>query len=244
MSSTELRKQREWLEREQRILQVARDQLVRDGYHGLNMDRIAFQLQYSKGTIYRHFDCKEEIVIAMAVETMETRVALFRKAAEHRACSRHRLMAIGVATELFVRLFPMHFKFEQVLRLDSIWEKTSEKRRSLLKTCESRCVEIVAGLVRDGLSRGELELPSETTPEDLVFGLWAMTFGSFSIMTTSESLRELGIEHPLAVMNRHIELVLDGYRWQPLSSEEPQDPLRERIRQEVFGEEFRRLEAP
>ncbi len=34
--------------------------IVRDGYHGLSMDRIAEALEYSKGTIYQHFSCKKK----------------------------------------------------------------------------------------------------------------------------------------------------------------------------------------
>ena len=62
-------KKREILERENRILEVARPIVVREGYHGLNMDRIAEKLKYSKGTIYNHFSCKEEIMLESGVIT-------------------------------------------------------------------------------------------------------------------------------------------------------------------------------
>lgn len=243
MSVTQARRKREWAEREAKILAIAREHLVQSGYLGLNMDRIAAELEYSKGTVYNHFSCKEEIVAALAVETMETRVALFQRAASFRGVSRHRMAAVGVATELFVRLYPAHFKFEQALRLDSIWEKTSDERRSLVQTCETRCVEMVAGIVRDGLSRDELVLPTGSSPEDLVFGLWAMTFGAHAIMTSSECLGGLGITSPESVMQRHIEWVLDGYRWRPLSDETDGDALRARILAEVFPDEAKQLEA-
>ncbi|MFT5093045.1 MAG: AcrR family transcriptional regulator, partial [Porticoccaceae bacterium] len=67
------RKQREIKEREDRILGLARTMLAEGGYLGLSMDAIAEQLEYSKGTIYNHFPCKEEIIISLAVETMDRR---------------------------------------------------------------------------------------------------------------------------------------------------------------------------
>ena len=69
-------KKREILERESRILEVARPMVVREGYHGLNMDRIAEEVRYSKGTIYNHFSCKEEIIIAANGNAIETTSAL------------------------------------------------------------------------------------------------------------------------------------------------------------------------
>ncbi|MCA9258394.1 MAG: helix-turn-helix transcriptional regulator, partial [Planctomycetales bacterium] len=75
------RKQRELQEREARILEVSREVVVREGYHGLSMDRVAEALEYSKGTIYNHFSCKEDIILALAVQTTEKRTELFERAA-------------------------------------------------------------------------------------------------------------------------------------------------------------------
>src|SRR5690242_3515432 len=108
MKGTLTRKQREIQGREQRILDVARSMIVDDGYHGLSMDRIAEALEYSKGTIYQHFSCKEEILMALVNQTMERRLNMFRRAAAFRGRSRERLTAIGLAAELFFQLYPDH----------------------------------------------------------------------------------------------------------------------------------------
>lgn len=241
--NTSERKQKELADREEKILVAARKMLLTDGYHGLSMDRIAQNLQYSKGTIYNHFSCKEEIIIALATETMEIRVSLFRRGATFRGSARERLMALGVASELFYRLFPDHFVFEQIIRLDSVWEKTSEKRRSFCMKCEQSCMEIASALVREAVSRDEISLPEGTTPEDIIFGLWAMTVGAYSIMSTSESLVGLGVMHPAEVVNRHLEMVLDGYGWKPLSTDIDYSKARQKILAEVYPDELRSIQS-
>ena len=50
--------------------------MIEHGSHGLGMDRVAELLQYSKGTIYNHFSCKEEIIIALAIQTTEKRTRM------------------------------------------------------------------------------------------------------------------------------------------------------------------------
>ena len=120
--ATLTRKQREILEREQRVLALARKMLLSDGYHGLSMDRIAEGLEYSKGTIYNHFSCKEEILLALMEQTAEQRRSLFARAAVFPGDSRQRITAVGVAAELFVRLYPDHFQVEQIVRSSSIWK--------------------------------------------------------------------------------------------------------------------------
>ena len=235
------RKQREIQDREVRILKVARRMLVDGGYLGLSMDAIAAELEYSKGTIYNHFPCKEEIIIALAIQTMDKRTDMFQRAASLQADSRQRLSAIGVASELFVRLYPDHFSVEQLIRAASIWDKTSGKRQQTMHLAESRCMSIAAGVVRDGTARGDLELPEGMSPEGLVFGLWSLTFGAYSIIATSDGLQDHGLLDPYRTIRQQMNLTLDGYGWTPSSAEYDYMALFERQMAEVFPDEYRQI---
>ena len=231
-------KKQEIRDREARILELARRLVVTGGYHGLGLDSIATELGISRGTIYNHFKCKEEIILALLVETMDKRRDMFQRAASYQAIPRIRLAAIGVAAELFVRLYPDHFRVEQIVKSDSIWDKTTEERRALVKSCQMQCVGIVAGIVRDGLAQGHLTLPDRVTPEALVFGLWSMTEGAYSIVATSDAMTELGIVEPFPAIRHNIHSMLDGYGWTPLSSELDFDAEMEKLVREVFAKEF------
>ncbi len=147
-------KQQEIRDREVLILDLARAKLVTVGYLGLNMDLIAAELNYSKGTIYNHFSCKEEILLSLAIETLGKRGEMFQRGLDFEGLPRERMAAIGVAAELFVRLYPEHFQVERFIRSQSIWDKTSEERRTRLRWCESHCMELLAGVVRDGIAGG------------------------------------------------------------------------------------------
>ena len=227
-------KQREIQLRESKILEVARPLVVQEGYHGLRMDRIAEALDYSKGTIYNHFACKEEIIIALAIQNMTKRIELFRQAAQFKDCPRFRMVAIGCAAELFVKKYPDYFQFEQILRLDSVREKTSEKRRSVIQGCEMQCMGVVTGIVRDAIAVGDLQLPENLTPESLVFGLWSLTSGAYTIALSSESLTMIGVDQPFETVRIHVSGLLDGYRWKPLSNQFDSEELNDRIHREVF----------
>ena len=157
------------------------------------MDRIAEALEYSKGTIYQHFSCKEDILMALVNQAMECRLDLFRRAAAFRGRSRERMAAIGAACEVFFQLYPDHFHIEHVIRVTSVKEKTSEQRRLCLETCEASCSEIVRGVIRDAVAAGDLVLADDYGVEQVAFGLWSITFGGYSIAATSPSLANLGI---------------------------------------------------
>ena len=239
----ETRKEREYREREARMLDLAREMLMRDGYLGLNMERIASAVEYSKGTVYGHFPNKEEIILALAVETQKKRTEMFQRGAVFHGSSRDRITAIGAAAELFVRLHPSHFHVEQIVRLSSIWEKTSEKRRQIMRNGEMACVGVVGGVVRDAVARGELNLPEEVSPEDVVFGLWSTNFGAFTLLSTSNSLVDLGIENPVVAVRTCMNRMLDGFAWQPISSEFDYEAVYQRAMNEVFPDEYSQLQA-
>jgi AcrR family transcriptional regulator len=242
MSGTLTRKQREVQEREGRILEVAGSMIVQDGYHGLSMDRIAEALEYSKGTIYHHFSCKEEILLALVNQTMDRRLDLFRRAAAFRGGSRERIMAVGAACELFFQLYPDHLHIEHTVRISSIREKASAQRRTCLESSEARCSEVVRGVVRDAVAVGDWQVVDDFGVDELTFGLWSITFGGYSIAATSPSLSNLGIHEPLLAIRGNCIRLLDGVGWKPLSSEIDQSSLFDRIKREVFPAEFARIE--
>ena len=229
-------KKREIAAREEKILKLARSIIVRDGYHGLNMDRIAEGVSYSKGTIYNHFSCKEEIIIALAAKTAEKRVELFKRAAEFNGKSRFRLLAIALAAEMFVREFPDYFMFEEIIQLPSVREKTSQTRQSVIDGCELQCMSIVTGIVRDAIARKELILPKRVSPEELVFGFWSLTSGAYSITLRSQSLEQIGLTKPFETVRDHVSAMLDGYSWKPRAKSYDRDTILREIETSVLSD--------
>ena len=220
--------------------------IVRDGYHGLSMDRIAEEIEYSKGTIYQHFSCKEDILMASAIvnQTMERRLDLFQRAAAYPGRSRERMTAIGAASEVFFECYPDHIHTEHTIRISSIREKTSEERRVRFETCKARCSEVVRGVIRDAVAAGDLRVLPDYGVNELAFGLWAITFGGYSIAVTSPSLTDLGIHDPLGTIRGNCIRLLDGAGWKPLSSDEDLTSLIEPIKRQLVGAEIPRVEAP
>lgn len=238
------RKQREIEQRTREILRVAKPILLREGFHSLTMDRVAALMQYAKGTIYNHFPHKEEIVLALAIDAMRLRQALFAVAAGGRGSSRERLMGIGLACEYYTQHCREEFQVEQWMRHANIWDKSSAERQACIRECEAGCMSLVASLVREGIESGDLpgcapasssgsatgELQASEgegrntyashslSPEEMVFGLWAITFGSQILTASSPSLPALGVMDPIRSTRVHCCTLLNGFGWKPILS--------------------------
>lgn len=227
-------KQQEIHDRRRQVLDVAREMFRLRGYLGLNMDGIAAEMGVAKGTIYQHYKNKEEIILALAVETLEKRIAMFERAAVLRGKPRVRMAAIGCAAELFVINFPDHFELEKVLSCHSIIEKTSEKLQMMKTAAELKCISLVAGIVRDGIAVGDLVLPESVFPDQVVFGLWSATYGGYSVMDSRQTLEQMGIADGFQMVRDVNNRLLDGFGWKPLSTRFDYDAIFDQARREIF----------
>ncbi len=74
-STTKIReKKRRFLEREQRIIDVALELLLRDGIEQVTVSAIADQVGIGKGTVYKHFQSKSELLVRIVLD-YETHIA-------------------------------------------------------------------------------------------------------------------------------------------------------------------------
>ncbi|MEC8555907.1 MAG: TetR/AcrR family transcriptional regulator [Planctomycetota bacterium] len=236
------RKQREIQQRESQILSLARPILVSEGYQSLSMDRLATQMEYAKGTLYNHFPNKEEIVAALAIESLEMRREMFERASVLVQGSRLRMTAIGCACDVYASQCAEHFAVEQMLRNMVIWEKSSAKRQKIIQQCELRCMGVVAGVVRDAIAAGELKLPAKLSAEEFVFGFWSLTFGSHILMATSPSLPDVGVQDPVRSIRFHGWTMMNGYGWNPSVSFEETEAVMEELAPKILQAESEECE--
>jgi len=232
---TEDRRRIRLAERDTRILDAAREHLLRDGYHGLSMEGIAESIHFSRAVVYQHYKSKEDILVALAAQTGERRVELFERAAAFRGKPRERMLAIGEAVAHFALTYPSHFKTEHIIHTSSVRSKCSSENQLRLATCEAKCPQIAAGVVRDAIAHGDLVLPKGVAVEELTFGLWAMYFGGLFLMSSDVDLeRKGGVKEPMNALRRASGALLDGWGWKPLTSEWDYEATRKRVAQEVI----------
>ena len=237
MNAKKSAKQREIEQREQLLVQTAGQILLTEGIAALSMERLAEELKTAKGTIYNHFPNREELLLAMAVRAIDKRQSLFDAASMSKGCPRDRMVAMGIACEIYARNYPLHFVVECTVRHASIWERCSEERRDFMRQREQQCVGLVAGVVRSGIAAGDLELPCGMRPEELTMALWGLTYGSYVIDLTSPSLKEIGIESIYRTVRLGTLHMINGFQWQPIWPAEEHDDRLAKICKSVFPNE-------
>jgi len=227
-------KQREIRMRDTLFIEAAQDILLSEGYHGLTMAQVAEATGFSKGTVYNHFSCKEELVVALGSRLRGERLELLERAITVPGRPRERMVAIGESAEHFARTNPAGVRVLNIIHAEAILEKVSDAQRDALLDFDARALERMVGIVEEAVVAGDLDLPQRTTPQELSFALWALVDGGQAAAIGGIPLAKAGIPDPYGAIGRAAHLLMDGAGWRPLTAEWNYSETSKRIKAAVF----------
>ncbi len=236
------RKEREFLQREQLIIDTAKDIIGQEGFNNLTMERIAAEIEYSKGTVYKHFNSKEEVVTAIGRCCMDNLLDMFERASHYPGNNRERLAAIGLAHSLYAQLHPVELQNMQFISSQAVREKVSTDIQQEVLLREQKITEKVSSIVKQAMQDGDIKAPHDCLPDAIVFGLWTMSYGSNLLHLSGIPFEKIGMCQPLDMMWLNSHKLLDSYNWHPLSSTFDIEKLRNDILQACFAEELKLLQ--
>ena len=100
------RKGRERAEREHRIVAAARVIAEREGWDAVTIRRLADEIEYSQPVLYSHFENRDAIVAAVAVEGFQELAVALREAASGSSGRRNALKNVAMAYLAFALSHP------------------------------------------------------------------------------------------------------------------------------------------
>lgn len=235
------RKQREIQNRIELILQVGRDLLARHGYRGLTMNRIAELTEYSKGTIYQHFACKEEVVHSLVARGTQRLIDMLSRVSSYEGSCRLKFTLASEAYFLFWMLYPTEVAMLQTLKSSSVKEKLSSSKQKEFQLLEAQLMEEMCATIENGIRAGELKLPEGTQVQEIAFGSWSILHGALSVSQGVTELSHVGIDNIVNSVRKNFQIFLDGCSWQPLKNDYSRENVQAIARNEIFIDEFNLL---
>lgn len=179
---TELtRKQREIQDRDDLILKVSRELFIERGYHNVTMDMIAQEVEYSKGTIYQHYNNKEQIISKLCLRFSQLLLDLFSYV-NNSDCPQYLKMHMLLETELVIhKQAKSDHALVNLVKAEAFMTKLDED-----SVYEMNChVEMILGqvlnIVSQAIEEGELTLAPAASTMSIALGCWALIEGTFDI---------------------------------------------------------------
>ncbi|MDP6980910.1 MAG: TetR/AcrR family transcriptional regulator [Myxococcota bacterium] len=189
-----------------RILDAARDVFFRDGFMLANLDEVAMKAGVAKGTLYRYFESKADLYVAVLAENGMTFEMKMKEAAAEPGTVRECLQRIGdfylahwIANKDYFQIF------WAVDNQSLIGGLPDDALRDVSKLWEGS-LEILKGVLDRGVAEGELEACDTW---EVSYILWTMANG----LIQSEFIaprRELRRRPLQDVYRDGIEMVIAG----------------------------------
>jgi AcrR family transcriptional regulator len=161
----------------QRILDEARKIMVEKGLNSLSIRTLAEAIDYSPAAIYKYFDSKEQILVAIRDEGWTLANAMLATAASMpQLPPPQRLTASGLAFLKFAETYPEHYQLmfnTPDLPSSGPGEVGSDPNFSGLVTT-----------IEEGVEKGYFQLPQGYTPLVMAFHLWISSHGMAMLKQT------------------------------------------------------------
>lgn len=235
------RKEREIMEREQLILDTARTLLASHGYQMFSMERIACEIEYSKGTIYNHFKSKEDVLSTLCCHSLFSLSELFERALNYPGSSREKISALILAYALHAQMRPIDVQNMQSIKTQVMREKVSIDLLDEMHLAEQKVIEPAQKIVMIAVAEGDLKISNKDAIGEMITGMWALGYGTFLLNQTQFDFDELGLVLPEKQFLNNAQKLLDGYHWQPLSSSFDIEKYYLEIGKKAFPEEMKSL---
>lgn len=231
------RKARARVEREMELIEIAREIIENDGLASLTMDKVTAHCDYSKGTVYNHFSCKEDLLVAVSNEGLKDLLSIFNKLEGYQGNTRQQMLGLQLAYLYFSKLYPSQFLCVLSVKNPAILSRTSEKRKQQQLALEIALDQQGMNIINKAISTGELQLPKGAEAKQVAFANWSQTFGALVLVNAAESLVGLqGIDIGTDFFANAF-ILNDGFQWQPLSSQHNYFAAIDDLKSKVYFEE-------
>lgn len=231
-------------ERELLIINSAVLLIQKNGIENLTMDKVVAQVPFSKGTVYKHFIGKEDLLLAISNYSIKVLGDLFYRAYQFKGCARSRMLLLNFTYLMYAMLYPALFQSVLCAKSPNVVGKSSEKHISEGEKLEIKLMTSIHGIVEDGLQDNSLSLPLNMDIQQLCFSNWSMAYGAISLLSGEveqcSGRTSLIVERELFNLSN---LLYDGMGWKPLTKDRSHCAELKIALAELFPEELAKIKA-
>jgi AcrR family transcriptional regulator len=225
---TTQRKAQEVAERDQKLVRVALDMICRDGFHNLTLGKLAEEAGYSKGTVYNHFTCREDLLIELSAESARRQLRYFQAIADLPWDGVRSVYGMALAYMRHAEVAPVLFECSITARTDAVCKVASEQRLKRRDLVEAQMAQVVGYAVEGSVAEGAFDNAEVEAPV-AVDALRAYILGYAAMHLLSRRFVWSG-EEVLDTRLKVMTSMISGLGWTRLAADEVA-----RLQREVVG---------
>lgn len=198
------RKLRELESRKNLILNTAKELFTEKGFSNVTLDDIATAIEFSKGTIYTHFNSKEEICALILLNHLNILLIHLKEAAK--AC-KDTANCIRSCLDTYIEFYRKHREYFKLLFFIDLMSNQYKVPSDLLKEIQGQkiaCLIELQNVIKKGMASKEIRKDYLFTQIALV--LWGMTNGVIHLVES----KQIKMDDLDQLINVGFEIVITG----------------------------------
>jgi AcrR family transcriptional regulator len=189
-----------------RILKAAREIFFRDGFADTNLDEVASRAEVGKGTLYRHFESKAELYVAVLADGGAAFDDAMSEVVEPGGPAIERLRAIGRFYRRYWSERPEYFFIFSVLHFQDFIGQLSPALLAEVRSIWERPLRRLEQVIAEGVRRGELR---GCDPWVMANVIWRTGNAAVAALVTSRRTRVIDCS-PEAIYDSTLDVLLWG----------------------------------
>ncbi len=206
--------------REAQVIDVAINLIAQQGIENLTMDKVVSKVPFSKGTVYKHFIGKEDLLLAISNRAIQLLSELFSRAFIFKGCTRERMLLANFSYLIYAILHPELFQTCICAKAPNVLGKSSAVRIKQQEQLEAKLMGSIFGIFEEAIANKSLVMPDYMDMQQLCFANWSMAYGTIALLSAEveqcSGRTNLVVERELF---NQCNLLFDGLQWQPLTKD-------------------------
>lgn len=244
MAPPKLLNETELKNREQQIIDAAVLLIQQNGIENLTMDKVVSQVPFSKGTVYKHFIGKEDLLLGISNYAMGIFSDLFYRAYLFEGCTRSRMLVLNFSYLIYAMLYPALFQTFLCAKSPNVVGKSSDKHIEENARLEVKLMMSINGIVDDAVKDKTLILPEHLDIQQICFSNWSSSYGTITLL--SGEVEQCSGRTSLIVereLYNSSNLLFDGMNWLPLTKDKPYSKELEAALSQLYPQELALIKA-
>ena len=153
------------------------------------MAKVASKASLSMGSVYKHFQCKEDIVMALAARSFSHISSVFARIFNLPISTPEKIIAVCLRSPEKLQCFPFANELESYATNDAVIHKASEPWTQKMIEASSHCedtfkAQLAAGISADDFSQN---VDVDELVEEITVSGWAMNVGYEQVLRVQQS---------------------------------------------------------
>lgn len=154
----------------------------------LTMDKLVTLIPYSKGILYRHFCCTEDVLLAVGNQISAQLLNHYKAVASSPSLGRNSLSRFAAVNFELMQKEPALYRIYLCCEVPLVTEKASADRVQTYKELHNQIKQLMLSEVAIRIALGELVLPGGMTHEQFFLSCWTYWHGLIKSMHNAKAI--------------------------------------------------------